>query len=192
MFKIIKILIIFIGFAVFRTAFCQVMPVPVDVQFNLFMKIFSFDRNLTGRVENEIVLGVLYQKKYRESLTTKNKIEDMVKIYNSLPEIKTPVNFVPLEIKQDTDINEMLSRQNLDVLYLCPVRAVDITQISTECRNLKISSVTGVPEYLIHGISVGLDIKGQKPQILINLDSARLEGSDYSSQLLKLAKIIDG
>lgn len=187
-----NILIIFICFSLFRTAVCQDMPVPVDVQFNLLMKILSFDRNLTARIERQIVLGVLYQEKYRESLNTKNTIENLTKRYNEQPEIKNPISFVPLEIRGDTNINEILSKQNLDVLYLCPLRAVDISQISTECRNLKINSMTGVPEYLDHGISVSLDVKSQKPQIIINLNSTKLEGSDYSSQLLKLVKIIGG
>jgi hypothetical protein len=51
--------------------------------------------------------------------------------------------------------------------------------------------LTGVPDYIYNGISVGIDIKGEKPEILINLKSSKLEGADFSSQLLKISTIIE-
>jgi hypothetical protein len=49
---------------------------------------------------------------------------------------------------------------------------------------------SGVPEYVEEGISVGIDVKNNKPLIVINIKSAKLEGIDFNSQLLKIAKIL--
>jgi hypothetical protein len=38
---------------------------------------------------------------------------------------------------------------------------------------------------------VGIGSKAGKPKILINLKASREEGADFSSQLLKLSKIIN-
>jgi len=38
---------------------------------------------------------------------------------------------------------------------------------------------------------VGVGLKGESPEIIINLPAAREEGSDFSSSLLKLARVIE-
>ncbi len=45
--------------------------------------------------------------------------------------------------------------------------------------------------YVNQRFAVGLEIKDQKPEIIINLSSTRAEGSDFSANLLKLCRIID-
>jgi iron complex outermembrane receptor protein len=57
-------------------------------------------------------------------------------------------------------------------------------------RAKKIMTLTGVPDYVELGLSVAIGIKGRKPQITINLPAAKAEGINFSSQLLKLAKVI--
>jgi hypothetical protein len=41
------------------------------------------------------------------------------------------------------------------------------------------------------GISIGFEVKGQSPEIVINLQSAKAEGMDFSSRLLQLARVIE-
>ena len=58
-------------------------------------------------------------------------------------------------------------------------------------RREKIITLTGVPEYVNMGLAVGIDIRENRPQIVINMSAAKAEGADFSSQLLKLSKIVD-
>lgn len=50
---------------------------------------------------------------------------------------------------------------------------------------------TGVPKYVEQGIAVGIGIQDRKPKIHINLSASKAEGAEFSSQLLKLAEIVD-
>lgn len=164
------------------------MPVPVEVQFSLFSKILPFDRNFKTRAESSITIGILYQRTFRMSLHAK---EDMVRLLQASRRTidGKPVRFVELDLTEDLDsLNANLLR-SVDVLYVAPLRAVNISSISTLTRTQRILSLTGVPEYVANGLAVGIGTKGERPEILINLSAAKTEGADFSSQLLKLAKV---
>jgi DNA topoisomerase VI subunit B len=90
----------------------------------------------------------------------------------------------------ETDLASAISKRKVDILYITPVRAVGIDYITAISRAKKIVTLTGVPEYVEAGIAVGIGIKGEKPQIIINLPAAKAEGANFSSELLNLAKII--
>jgi hypothetical protein len=77
------------------------------------------------------------------------------------------------------------------LIYVAPLRAYDVTKISNLSKKLKILTLTGVNEYIDFGLSITIGVKGDKPQIIINLPSAKAEGADFSSQLLKLATVIE-
>ena len=50
-------------------------------------------------------------------------------------------------------------------------------------------SLTGVPDFVTQGVAVGIGVRQDKPEILINLPSARLEGSRFDASLLRLSRV---
>lgn len=169
--------------------FTQEMPVPIEIQIPLFKKILTFDRNLKTNVGKEINIGVLYQKGFKLSSDVKNEFMNQTTPTQDTI-VGLPVNIVAIEYSDEVNLKINLSKYDIDILYITPMRAVDLKMISQLCQSDKILSITGVPQYVEDGISVGLDIKAEKPQIIINLQSSKAEGADFSSKLLNLAKVI--
>jgi hypothetical protein len=101
-----------------------------------------------------------------------------------------PFRLVSIDI-DDTDLASATSRENVDILYITPLRAAEIETITAVSRAEKIMTITGVPDYVELGLAVGIGEEGNKPLIIINLPTAKAEGADFSSKLLKLAKIIE-
>ena len=66
-----------------------------------------------------------------------------------------------------------------------------ITSRNGNCRwESQISTLTGVSNFFSdNNVSVGFDLKNNKLQITINLESAKAEGADFSSRLLSISKI---
>jgi hypothetical protein len=165
------------------------MVVPVDVQLSLFSKILTFDRNLKTRVGEEIVVGIVYQGKFRKSLNVKDEIENFKNQFLSkIDEI--PVRYVSIDISEESDLANTISKNSIDILYITPVRALDLEVITIVSRTKHIITLTGVPDYVESGLSVGIGVKGGKPQIMINLSAAKAEGIDFNSKLLNLAKVV--
>jgi len=169
-------------------AFGQQMPIPIDVQWNLFPKILQFDRNLHQRVGDEMVIGILYQERYRVSLTSK---EEIISVTTSMRKIDNiSVKFVPIKLIDGNFFEKSISDKGIDIIYITPLRAHDIKTIAYICCEHDILTLTGVPEYVEKCIAVGIGEKEKKPLILINKNAAREEGADFSSKLLKLSKVI--
>ena len=68
--------------------------------------------------------------------------------------------------------------------------AFETEKITGVSRAKKVITLTSVPDYVESGLAVGIGVKGGKPRIIINLPAAKAEGANFSSQLLRLAKVI--
>lgn len=181
------VLLIFLWTA---TSWTQEIAVPVNVQFPLFLKILTFDRNLKERVGDEIVIAIFYQGKFKRSLNVRDQL---VKVTDESPikEIEDiPIRYVSIDISEKTDLAKALSKNKVDILYITPLRALRIKTITNVSRAKKIMTLASVPDYVESGLSVGIGIKGEKPLIIINLPAAKAEGVNFDSELLKLAKVV--
>lgn len=169
----------------------QEIETPVDVHIPIFLKVLGFDRNLGKRAKNgdEIVLGIVFQAKFRKSLNVKNQAEKFLEQLTGSKIGDIPLRIVTLQLDDLANLKTDLLKEKVTVLYITPLRAVDILDLVSICRSFHITSLTGVPEYCETGVAVSVASKGGSPLIIINQDAAETEGADFSSQLLKLAKI---
>ncbi len=169
----------------------QEIAVPVEVQVPLLAKILSFDRNLAARSERELVLGVLFQRRYRTSANVADEVRDAVRRLPPGAVGGRRVRTVPIDLDDTPDLETALGRNGVLVLYVAPLRAADIRALASICRSLRVTSITGVPSYVESGVSVGIGVRGERPEIVINLVASRAEGADLNAQLLKLARIVE-
>jgi len=166
------------------------MPVPPPMQALLFVKILTFDRNLKVRAGKDVRIGVLYQKKVRSSLEAQ---EEFLLAMCGDPSQRIEglaLNCVAIEWTGARDVEDALVRKGIRFLYVTPLRAVAIEEIVAISRARKITTLTGVPEYVDQGIALGLSLRAERPLIVIHVAAARAEGADIDSQLLKLARVV--
>lgn len=187
----VRELLLVLLISIFSSQFAkaQTPAIPVEVQFQIFFKILSFDKNINKRGADGLNILIVYQKKYRSSLALFNDINTMLEDSSIKSINKIPVRFHFVNI-DETTISSIAKAEKINLIYLCPLRGVDITDITLFTRENDILSFTGISEYVYAGISVGVELKNQKPQIIINLNAAKEELADFSSQLLRISKII--
>jgi len=178
--------VFYILFFVFNFSFAQEIAVPLNVQVPLFLKILTFDRNLKTRVGDEIIIGIVYQEKFRPSHNVKEEFLRVMDPYQKIQGV--PLRLKPIEISDESNLGDNIS--TIDILYVTPLRAIGMNTITKLSRTKKVLTLTGVPDYVKSGLAVSVEIKGEKPQIVINLPAAKAEGVDFSSQLLNLAKVV--
>ena len=171
--------------------FSQTMPVPVEVQYPLLLKIISFDRNFNSKIHNNIIIGVVYQERNRNS---KGCAESFIDAADNSP-IKTALGKqVILEMINISNTAEGLRKLNsggYSILYITPLRAFELSKITAIANEIKILTFTGVPEYVDEGIAVGIGISGNNPRIVINITSALSAGCDFHPQLLKISRVVE-
>jgi hypothetical protein len=166
----------------------QAGDVPIGLQIPLFLKVVSFDRQLASRMGNELVVGVAYQGGNRESVRAK---EDAVRALRDARDVPgmLRVRIEAIDLDKETLAIELV-RRRIVVLYVAPLRALNIADVATAARAARVTTITGTPGYLSDGLAVSVRYQGERPKLLINVDAARLEGAEFSAELLKLAQVI--
>jgi hypothetical protein len=176
-----------------RSSAAQEVAVPVSVQIPILAKILNFDRKFTERAGGRLTIGVLYQSRYR---TSANVAAEVCRALEQLP----PSAFGALESLERTCIaidldaisalDSAVKRLGIRVLYVSPLRAVHLEDVAAVSRNAQVTTFTGVPRYVESGMAIGVDLKGERPEIVINLVASRAEGADFAAHLLKLARVL--
>jgi hypothetical protein len=167
------------------------MPVPVERQFLLLLKVVTFDRSLPARLESddELVIGVVYQRKHRVSLRTRDELQRAARV-STIGDIDgTPIRIVDIETEDGAGLEEAIQKSRADILYVAPLRLVEPSAIAAITRDLRVMTYTGIPEYVNEGIAVGIGLRNSRPRILVNLPACEEEGVDFSSRFLQLAEV---
>jgi hypothetical protein len=158
------------------------MPVPADVQAALFHSIWKLDRNFD--CTKGVRLAVIYQQSFFDSAAAK---DDFVE---SIARLGPHTKLILMEVTTQQSLVDALQKTELDMIYVAPLRSIDVAEIGRISRARHIRTITGVPEYVDGGIAVGIGLRRDRPLIIVNLEQARAEGVSFSSQLLALARIV--
>jgi hypothetical protein len=168
----------------------QDMPVPVDVQASLLPKILSFERSATQHRGGGGVVGIVYQSQVRSSLVCATEIAEVLPRF-LLGADGSPLRCVLIEYVSESDLSRRCTEEGVTMVYVSPLRSVDIGALGRMLQNHRLLSFTGVPSYVEAGLVLGVDVVGNRPKILVNLPVARAIGAEFSSQLLKLSRVIE-
>uniref|UniRef100_UPI004049DDCD YfiR family protein n=1 Tax=Candidatus Saccharicenans sp. TaxID=2819258 RepID=UPI004049DDCD len=163
-------------------------------ELQLLKKILLFERSWKSRADRELRIGILYNK---SSSISSLAMEDWLNLVNNLDANECQLDGIPLSLKEielePLSLLEIeLNKNRIQLLYISPMETKNDARILAEiariCRKLRIGTFSAVPEYLDSGVAVGFELKNIKPTISINLDAARAQGLDFSSQFLRLVK----
>ena len=174
-----------------NTSIAQRIKVPIDVQLKVIPKIISLNKSFSFESnENAVNIAVLYSSQQRNSKQVYQDIENNLNS-GGLVVKGNLTNVLFLDISSNNNLENFLRENKINVLYITPLRGLDVSKITSICKTASVLSISGVVEYIESDVSVILDIDDNKLKILINQKSAKSEGVDFSSRLLRIAKIID-
>jgi hypothetical protein len=159
----------------------------VAVQVPLFLKVISFDRQLRARGQTEYVVAIAYQSGNRASVDARDEVARAIKAEHPTV-LGLPVRVVMVDLDHES-VSECLKAHGASLLYIAPLRAVDVGAIASTASAAGVTTVTGVPQYVSQGVAVGVRLQRERPRILINLQGARSQGADFAAELLKLADV---
>lgn len=168
------------------------VPLPPSLQVALVHNVLSFDRRLPARAGREIVIGVLHQQRVREA---EDLAHDLLAAAAADPYGRVsglPCRWTGVELGEGDELGPLLESHQVDILYVAPLRALDPERVGATSRERRLLSVTGVAGYVGRGVAVGLTLRGERPQILVDLAAAQAAGAELDAQLLKLATLVRG
>jgi len=165
--------------------------VPATIQVPLLLKILTFDRNFDQRVGSVLRIGVVYVDDVPASRQAKDDISTVLDGFADKTIKTLPISFVLLRYSTEQSFEDAAKTHGVNVIYVTPGSAKFLAGLLRVSRKHRMTTVTGVPEYVKAGVTVGLSLKrDNKTEILINLNSARLEGVAFDANLLRLSTIL--
>lgn len=141
---------------------------PVDIQAALFIKLFLFNNDLNGG--GDLIVHVIdapeFAAEMEKSVGKKIGKAKFAAVTESagLPEKKP------------------------SVIYLGKSDALEEVIAYTHAHG--VLSITGLPDLVRKGATLGVGIREQKPKILFNLSASEKEGMDWNPVIMKIAEII--
>ncbi len=191
----------FLIFAIIIGASARLMPQkptsapPVSLtpakQFQLFLKLLSYERTWKKRSGPELKIAILYDQAYEPSLWTKEDLMALVSPSTTIEDV--PVRLIELSLEKKEEWPKIFAQENIIFLYLTPLKPQTVSSqlrnILSLCRQFKVATFTGEVSYVELGVALGLGVQNQKPHIFVNLRAAREQGLDLSSRLLQITSI---
>lgn len=162
------LLLIFFALATFNTAEAQGVNLPSNIQAALMSKVLKLNPKLAEKPQ--IKMLVVYGGNSKV-----NKEELLSEIQSKNIDAKA---VLLTELEQNI--------KNIDVVYFMP-GVQDKTGI---CKANKVLTITGVAKYVEDGdVSIAFALQNDKPKILVNVTSLKMEDQNLSSDLLRIAKV---
>jgi hypothetical protein len=155
--------------------------VPADTQLHILQNVWTLDRTFPRQRTVRVV--ILYQSKYGRSA---RMMEALMASSAGMP---PAMRLIPVDLVHSIPIGQQIPADT-DIVYVAPLRAVEISSIVRETRARHLRSVTPVADYVIEGVGLGIIVDHDRPRIMINVEASASEGADYSAQLLKLAYLV--
>jgi hypothetical protein len=168
----------------------QEVALPVALQYQLFAKILTYDRNLTPRPDGQLIIAVVFQPSVRPSRAVADGFVDAVRSSSLKTVNGAPVRIERIALTNPAALEVALKEVQAGAAYLAPLRATDVRAVLAVTERLGVLSMTGVPEYMEAGVAIGLDVRNGKPHIIVNLPRARAGGADLGSALLNIAEVL--
>ena len=162
--------------------------VPAKVQIPVLVKALAFDRSLPQRSAGTVVWTVLYNPKVASSKSLANEVIEALSAVGNVG--KLPLRFAAVAYDGGQQLEETLKSQRVSVLYVSSSLEGEIAVISSLTRSHRVTSIACDGAGVRNGLTVAVENRGNRPTIMVNLASSKAEGTDFSSQLMRLVEII--
>jgi uncharacterized protein DUF4154 len=179
-----------LAFGPSRAGEIEKMNLPLDEQVPTFLKALAYDRNLRDKARGDILIGLLYAESDVESEAAARNVAKLIASSPMKAIGDLPVFYRMIPYKDKTDLNAIISEEWVEVLYLAPGVSTLLDSVLAISSASKVLTVTGVPDYVRRGASLGLDKRDGHAEMIVNLPSALAEGSEFESQFLNLCTVL--
>lgn len=160
--------------------------VPVNIQMAILLKALSYDQRLASST-GDIVIGVVKDSNRDNCVQTESSIIKSIEKMHKLSAHGRNFSVATVDLNR-------LAEKRVDVLYLTRCVASRAAEITSFSRKKKILTVTAVPGMMTDNVGMGIFPATDEHtvnQIVVNLKQVRAEGAIFSSQFLRLTKILE-
>jgi hypothetical protein len=166
----------------------QAAGVPADMQAELIAKLESYDRNFAARagpVAHVLIVDRAGTPKSEVSAADMKAALARVERIGGVPHQDSVVAYTTADALAQRCRDEQVA-----VVYLTPGFDDDIDAIKGALSTVSVLTIASDADYVPRGVVLGFELVSGKPRILLNFEQARRQKVDFSSELLRLMKVL--
>ena len=165
--------------------------VSPELALPLFLKIITYDQNFSKDSVHAITVFLVYDEAVTLSYEQMKESRDFFFSKKSLSVGEVPVDFVFISSTALEDSLKKVKDHHYYVVVFTNIKQQELQEGISICKTNRIASFAFDPSLLDKGVSVGIIIFEGKARILIDIESALSEGTQYSAHLFKVSKLHD-
>jgi hypothetical protein len=166
------------------------LEVPPDRQVLILTRALAYDSELPARAGKDISIGILTRPGHAASEAMGTA---MLKAFKILANVKIQgLSLVvrPLSFTTAAALGSAVVSHAIDAIYVCAGLEADLPAISEVTRKRHVISFGSSEDQVTRGLALGVFPVEARPTIVLNLTAARSEGASFTSELLRIAKVL--
>jgi hypothetical protein len=166
------------------------LAVPPDRQVLILTRALSYDSELKDRVGADLLVGVLSKP---GNAASEAMGAAMLKAFRTILNIKVQgltLAVRPISYTNPAALAATVIAQSVDALYVCIGLEGELAAIIDVSRKRHLTTMASSEAQVEKGLSLGVFPVDSRPSIVLNLAAARSEGAAFSSELLRVAKVL--
>ncbi len=165
------------------------VSVPPRLQAQLIGKVAAYDRNVPERAGSRALVLVVRRGGNAESGRIAAALANAVV---ELDDVGGIAKTVESEVYAGASpLAETCKARRVSIVYLSLGLEPEIPRIADSLANVSVMSVGATGAFAEAGANLGFDLDGSRPQLVVNLRTARAQGLALRAALLRLARVID-
>ncbi len=165
--------------------------VPGSRQASILTRALAYNKELKERAGEAIVLAVLYRPDNQDSETMSNDIFRAFQALESYSIRGLPFRVARLAYGGPGSLKAAIRDQGIDVLYVCSGFDSDVAALVSAARESKVLSMSGVADYVVRGLSLGVFVVDTKPTIYLNVAATQAEGAEFTPDFVKVTRVVE-
>lgn len=156
----------------------------------ILVKALSYDEKFVERAGKEVVVAILYRAAEAGAADEAEAWRQAFAKLASLRFLGLPFRTLRLPLASPEQLAKGIAQEGVDALFVLGSSKEELGGIQKVARQQKVLTMASREEQVSAGLSLGVFVIDGKTSLLINMTASREEGAVFSSEILKLAKVI--
>lgn len=164
------------------------VSVPISLQVDLLGRVAAYEQRFASQPNAEAVVLIVVRRGHTESARAAGQIEASVRRSATLGGRR--VRTVQHSFSNGASLRAAVDSSEAAIAYLTPGLGDQAAGIAGALVGAPVLTVSAVGEDAERGIVLSFELVAARPTLVVNLRQARRQGVVFSSQLLRLARVI--
>ena len=160
-------------------------------QASILTRALAYDRNMKDRAGEAVVVGIVYKAGNNTSEGLANELLAAFRQLEKFAVHGLPFKAVRVAYEGVPALADATRAGGIDAVYICPGMDNDIAAIAALAEERKMLTFASREDQIKRGLAVGVFEQDGKPAISLNLGASQREGAAFSSDLVRLSKVVN-